>query len=374
MTFIVKKVTKAVPLENKQELLINDYKKQQSSVCGTCADGEHILYFTPKSLQQLNSHIQWGQRTSANIIEQGGILVGCVSTDDKNTQGINCKIMGVVHAIIYGKVHKGNSSTYLSMTTEIWAEMYQQFDRDYANQGLSIIGWYHTHPNNLDVFMSVTDIDTQKKFFVNDWQFAVVLNPHRKIWKSFYGKSAIECRSYFLYNDELKGTAFDLDVPVSIPSTTCQRPSLPSDVQNVSAEETINVSPDVIKTVSKLIKSKDIFINPTTQPVKLGFVYQNVVINTTNRAGEKSINWIYGSPLLFYFWYSDNCPPIVVSSTNYQLTPCPGQVKIMFLFSANRENNIEKLQRQYPEFSVLVWVNINNLRDYYCYDLRSKIR
>jgi hypothetical protein len=38
--------------------------------------------------------------------------------------------------------------------------------------------------------------------FGNDWHFAVVLNPQRRVWRVFHGKAAIECPGHVLHHAE----------------------------------------------------------------------------------------------------------------------------------------------------------------------------
>ena len=86
---------------------------------------------------------------------------------------------------------------YLSVDHESWGNMAKQLDllndSNPNEEDLQIIGWYHTHPNQLDVFFSGTDRATQERMFYQDWHFGLVLNPHRKISKVFQGKEAHEC-------------------------------------------------------------------------------------------------------------------------------------------------------------------------------------
>jgi proteasome lid subunit RPN8/RPN11 len=63
---------------------------------------------------------------------------------------------------------------------------------------IHVVGWYHTHPGELDVFMSSVDRHTQEKLFSEDWQFAIVLNPQRAEWRAFNGRAAEECRGVWL--------------------------------------------------------------------------------------------------------------------------------------------------------------------------------
>lgn len=75
-------------------------------------------------------------------------------------------------------------------------ELPRYMDEQYRNQGQYVIGWFHTHPNSLDVFMSRTDMDTQRNFFNQDWHFSVVLNPHRRLIACFNSMDANICRFY----------------------------------------------------------------------------------------------------------------------------------------------------------------------------------
>jgi proteasome lid subunit RPN8/RPN11 len=150
----------------------------------------HQFYLTKTAFDAIAQHIEWGRRTEQNIVEQGGILLGEVFRDPQT------KITyAVAEHAIPGRSARGTPG-YIEMTHETWKEMYDHADR--LNTELPIIGWYHTHPNSLDVFMSGTDRATQARVFKHDWQFAIVLNPHKTIWRAFYGENSSECRGYVL--------------------------------------------------------------------------------------------------------------------------------------------------------------------------------
>ena len=67
-----------------------------------------------------------------------------------------------------------------------------------AGEALARIGWWHTHPNALPVFMSSTDMSTQHLKFFKPHDYSVVLNPHRMIWKAFVGNNAVEVPAIML--------------------------------------------------------------------------------------------------------------------------------------------------------------------------------
>ena len=159
------------------------------------------LYISNLARTQIFEHIQWGNLDARQSrSEQGGLLLGKVHVDRNTGQ-----LFGVAERAVPGESAIG-SATYLEMTHTTWAEMInkvdQLIDRE-ENKDLLIIGWYHTHPNHLDVFMSGTDLNTQHNYFNKDWHFAIVLNPQRQIWKAFCGPGARERSGFFLKGDPL---------------------------------------------------------------------------------------------------------------------------------------------------------------------------
>jgi len=162
----------------------------QASAGPHTAEGQKSLtnfWLAPTAWESLSEHIGWGKTTDDNTVEQGGLLLGRVF-QQKDSEGLT----GIALSAIPGKLARG-SAAYLEMTHETWAALLKQADElidGNPELGLQVIGWYHTHPNNLSVFMSGTDLNTQQQFFDCPWQFAIVLNPHRKIWQAFVGKEA----------------------------------------------------------------------------------------------------------------------------------------------------------------------------------------
>ncbi|MEM6297714.1 MAG: Mov34/MPN/PAD-1 family protein [Bacteroidota bacterium] len=153
-------------------------------------DKSRKIYLTPQSVTQIFTHIGWGTKTKQNVVEQGGILIGEVLFDPKTkTQ------YGIVREAIAGKQARGTSA-YLEMNHAVWKAMVDRADEIIdarPEDNWQIIGWYHTHPNDLSVFFSATDLGTQRTVFREPWHYALVFNPHKKIWKAFYGENAHPC-------------------------------------------------------------------------------------------------------------------------------------------------------------------------------------
>ncbi|HBQ99088.1 MULTISPECIES: Mov34/MPN/PAD-1 family protein [unclassified Roseofilum] len=122
---------------------------------------DYICYLEMRAFDQIQRYISWGNKTLFNKVEQGGILLGHTFRDSD----VNLTY-AIIEQAIPGRLAKA-SPAYLEFTHETWKEMLDDVDR--LDTDLQVIGWYHTHPNNLDVFMSGTDRATQKRMFGNDW-------------------------------------------------------------------------------------------------------------------------------------------------------------------------------------------------------------
>ncbi|MDP9120422.1 MAG: hypothetical protein M3O15_03495 [Acidobacteriota bacterium] len=138
----------------------------------------------------LFDEIGWGLTTRGNQVEQGGLLLGQVFEDHERDL-----IYALVRDVAPARLARG-SSTHLQFSTQAWKEMLDSIDRkqERSSNPLKVIGWYHTHPLHLDVFMSGTDQDTQRLLFNEHWQFSMVLNPQRREFKVFHGDQSEPCR------------------------------------------------------------------------------------------------------------------------------------------------------------------------------------
>jgi proteasome lid subunit RPN8/RPN11 len=190
-------VESTLPYEPTPATVPNYSELQPSNFQGT--HKTHCFYIKPKAIKKIFEHISWGNKhTRTNKVEQGGIMLGHSHRDEET--GI---IFGVVEDSIAGDSATGTSAS-LEMGHTTWKEMIDRVDsmlEETPSDDLQIIGWYHTHPNTLDVFMSGTDKGTQMRFFSNEWQFAIVLNPHKQIWRAFYGKHAEECEGFIIVEE-----------------------------------------------------------------------------------------------------------------------------------------------------------------------------
>lgn len=145
----------------------------------------------PTALSILREHIGWGQETAHNQVEQGGLLVGRIYQD---TQEDSVNLLGVVYQVLPGLTE--GSMKHLHFSHETWADMLNEYDKLTTQPGwedIYVIGWYHTHPKHLKVYMSETDIRTQVCFFGEPWHISVIINPQQQVVKAYLGKNAEEC-------------------------------------------------------------------------------------------------------------------------------------------------------------------------------------
>jgi proteasome lid subunit RPN8/RPN11 len=73
---------------------------------------------------------------------------------------------------------------HFQFTPECWQAIFSTQKQDFP--GTTIVGWYHSHPGH-GIFLSGTDLNTQRLSFKQIWQIAVVYDPLRKEIGFFYG-------------------------------------------------------------------------------------------------------------------------------------------------------------------------------------------
>lgn len=147
---------------------------------------EQYLLLQPIACGELFDDIGWGNLTSRNKYEEGGILIGKVFQ-------FHNRVYGVVEHIISSDII--GRSTHISFSHEVWDEMLKKLDNynEINKTDLVVIGWYHTHPVNIAPEFSDTDYSTQRTHFSKYWQFALVLNPQKKTFNAYCGASAKQC-------------------------------------------------------------------------------------------------------------------------------------------------------------------------------------
>lgn len=125
----------------------------------------------------------WKHGTENTAVEICGVLVGQWGTDGDGP-------FVLVSASIRGEAASSKFAE-VTFTHETWSKINAEMDSRHAN--LTIVGWYHTHPN-FGIFLSDRDRFIQENFFSSPGQIALVLDPIQKIegvfiWRD--GKTAL---------------------------------------------------------------------------------------------------------------------------------------------------------------------------------------
>ncbi len=142
------------------------------------------LFVSENAIEQLTEHLSEDTKT-----ETGGILVGkayvCPETNTNYTE-----ILGAIPAL-----HTIRNTANFRFTADCWLSILSTQKRDYPNT--TIVGWYHSHPN-FGVFLSATDLKTQKLCFKQNWQVAIVYDPIRRQIGFFHGETGITVEPIYL--------------------------------------------------------------------------------------------------------------------------------------------------------------------------------
>jgi proteasome lid subunit RPN8/RPN11 len=74
------------------------------------------------------------------------------------------------------------SLTHVTFTHDSWAQIHAALDR--RDDGVQIVGWYHTHPG-FGPFLSAHDLFIHENFFKGPLQVATVLDPVKRLFCVF---------------------------------------------------------------------------------------------------------------------------------------------------------------------------------------------
>lgn len=141
------------------------------------------VYISEEAYNNLISHLE------ADVsVEHGGILFGQAYTDSKH--GIYVEITAAVAA-----PRTIGTGVHLEFTPETWQGIMNHAKE--AHPEANIVGWYHSHPN-LGVFMSATDMRTQRAFFHHPWCVSIVYDPVRKDIGYFLGVKAEKVQAFMV--------------------------------------------------------------------------------------------------------------------------------------------------------------------------------
>jgi proteasome lid subunit RPN8/RPN11 len=176
--------------------------------------------------------------------ETGGVLVG---------HGYLCPQKRIHYTEIVGSIpasHTIGNRVHFQFTPECWQGILRIQKQDFSNT--TIVGWYHSHPGH-GIFLSGTDLNTQRLSFKQIWQIAVVYDSLRPEIGFFYGADGQRISPIYLqgtpanYRTQQDSSMVPFTQPQdnSTPETNRQQPATDKiqtvqDNENYSATEEAN--------------------------------------------------------------------------------------------------------------------------------------
>ena len=132
------------------------------------------VFFSPEVHAAL-----WKHAAEDTSVEICGVLVGSWHRDER---GPFVKIIESIRG-------EGAEARFaeVTFTHQTWAKINAEMDTKYTN--LTIVGWYHTHPD-FGIFLSDRDRFIQEHFFYGPGQVAHVIDPIRKLEGVFVWRDA----------------------------------------------------------------------------------------------------------------------------------------------------------------------------------------
>jgi hypothetical protein len=151
------------------------------------------IFISTHATRKIQRFIGWGVTSKRISDEQAGMIYGTRYKDS---------ILGLRWMII-NEVDPDYRASGTSASVQFRPNKKLQ---DLLNSNLEpgmedyyyTLGWFHTHPNNLPVFMSSTDRYTHRLYFPTDDYCAIVINPQKKILRTFMSDDFTEVQTVIL--------------------------------------------------------------------------------------------------------------------------------------------------------------------------------
>ena len=162
----------------------------QEAFPGGSTEGFRV-FFTPEVHDGL-----WKHASADTSVEICGVLVGTWHRDQ----------VGPFVKIVESIQGEGAQTRFaeVTFTHQTWSKINAEMDTRFAH--LSIVGWYHTHPD-FGIFLSDRDRFIQEHFFTGPGQIAHVIDPIRKIEGVFVWRDGKPCLTeHFWVGDRILAT------------------------------------------------------------------------------------------------------------------------------------------------------------------------
>jgi len=144
---------------------------------------KNIVYVYDKAIEAIKNHAAEDTRR-----ECFGLLLGNAFIDTHR---------GILWILLQHSVAARNTTSgpgSVEVSKEEFRRINDEVDRirEMTNGQTRKIGWYHSHPN-YGVFMSKTDRANQSRYYSQNWQLALVVDPVRDTMGFFRGAASTPC-------------------------------------------------------------------------------------------------------------------------------------------------------------------------------------
>jgi 26S proteasome regulatory subunit N11 len=156
------------------------------SLHSTLISHEMSVFVVQKAEDQLKEHLSLDPNN-----ETGGVLVG-EAYFCKETRTYYTEILGSIPAL-----HTVGNRVHFKFTPDCWQEILKIQNQDFPEA--TVVGWYHSHPGH-GIFLSGTDLNTQRLSFKQIWQIATVYDPLRHEIGFFYGADGEKISPIYIQN------------------------------------------------------------------------------------------------------------------------------------------------------------------------------
>ena len=146
--------------------------------------GSHCCFVRRAAFEKIQAHLRSDTR-----IELGGLLVGEAHYDAEFD--LYCV---VVEEALPAYEGQGTAVTF-AYTEATWQALSPRLQE--LPPTWTLLGSYHSHPG-MGVFLSSTDLDTQRGVFCHDWQIALVIDPLSQTIGFFFGAEGHPCACWSL--------------------------------------------------------------------------------------------------------------------------------------------------------------------------------
>lgn len=149
----------------------------------THGPNRYVVYADSQAVERIMGHARTDTR-----YECFGILLGNAFTDED----FDLTWIYVQDSVSAEYAHSDFASVEVSR--EEFQRINEEVDRirERSHGRIRKIGWYHSHPN-FGIFMSNTDRLNQKRYYNQEWQLAMVVDPIRGTMGFFRGGNSNRC-------------------------------------------------------------------------------------------------------------------------------------------------------------------------------------